>query len=981
MANKINVVLGLDVSQFTTGLNVAAKRMEQTSAKLISAGTTLSSAFTLPFAAITAGAIKVSADFEQAMSEVKAVSANVSDESFAQITEAAKELGRTTSKSATEAAQGLKFLALAGFTTEQQLAAIEPVLRLSEAGGIDLARASDLATDAMSALGIQAEKLGGFLDIVANTSTKSNSSIEQLNEAFIAVGGQFKNLNVPLDEANALLGILANRGTKGSEAGNGLSSVLINLTTGAGQAGDAMKELGISAFDTDGNFRGVSVILKDLNAKFSTLTLEQQTAYKAMIGGKTRITELNALLDGMANEFDDLRGSIQNSEGKLNDISKVMQDNLNGQVTRLKSALEGLGIQMGEVLLPVVKSVADSLQGLLDRLSETSPETTRFALIIGGIAAAIGPVLIAIGALTKVAAVLTVGLATATKAAIALKGALTSTAGIVGLVVAAIAAIAVEQIRYAKSIDGTLQARKRLEEVEKTALKNTVKQKTEVALLVEKLKDEKTTLDQRAKIISQLNDISPEYFGGLKESETLYTDATKAADLFNAALIRTARIQAAKEQLVELEKQLLDVGEAAKPTFFQGAIAGVKAFGNVAVFAGNLAKQTLDNVKDVTASLEAQRDALLKVIGAEEQRAEAAKTPTFAAPALPDTPAGKAIITEIIDPLAVEKAKFVLESLGKASQIIAEKTKAEFNAAFRGLADVAAEPISPIERTAEAIKKYEEELRIAEVTARVFGQTTGDLLKEKLNVAEAALKSAIKNFPENSALIEKLTEDFEKLKEAIAGLGGDDPVAGPGDKIKAFIKDLEEKYGPAVQSFDALLQQSFANRSAAIEDYYAKERQRIEGSVASEEQKARAIGQLDEEVNRRKKKLARDQALRDKAKAIYAAIINTASAIAEVLPNLPLAATIGAFGAAQVALIASQKLPAFARGGMVTGEQLAIVGDNPSGKEAIIPFERMGEFLDMAGGGGTRVTGLFEVRGQDLILVLDRATQSKNRIR
>jgi TP901 family phage tail tape measure protein len=333
------------------------------------------------------GAVNAAADFEQQMSKVQAVS-GAAGEDLERLANKAKELGATTSKSATEAAQGLQFLALAGFSTEEQLVALEPVLRLSEAGAIDLGRASDLATDALSALGLGANELEGFLDIVTNTSTKSNTSIEQLTEAFISVGGQFKNLGIPLEDANALLGVLANRGEKGSEAATGLNAVLVNLTTGAGQAGKAMKELGLEVFDSEGNFRGVEDILGELNGKLAGLTQEQQATYKAMIGGKQNITTLNNLLSGMGEEFTELRDAISDSDGALNKVAKTMQDNLRGRITELKSATEGLLIAIGERLLPIVEKMVAGLVifiGVIRSIPEfiRENEVAIKALVIG----------------------------------------------------------------------------------------------------------------------------------------------------------------------------------------------------------------------------------------------------------------------------------------------------------------------------------------------------------------------------------------------------------------------------------------------------------------------------------------------------------------------------------------------------------------------------------------------------------------------
>lgn len=243
-----------------------------------------------------------------------------------------------------------------------------------------------------------------------------------------------------------------------------------------------------------------------------------------------------------------------------------------------------------------------------------------------------------------------------------------------------------------------------------------------------------------------------------------------------------------------------------------------------------------------------------------------------------------------------------------------------------------------------------------------------------LGVSSASVQAA-------AEVREKLGGAFEFVKKLAISTGIE--LKNTFERVGEKIGDFFEKNKAVFQGIDAIILQSFKNREASINSFYETEKERIENSSMSEENKARAIEALNENVDKKKRKLQRDQAIREKALGIIGAIVNTAKAVTEALPNIPLAGIVAGLGAVQVALIASQKIPALARGGITTGETLAVVGDNPSGKEAIIPFERMGEFLRMAGGGAQRVdvTGVFEVRGQDLVLVLDRANSQLNRVR
>ncbi|WP_095890131.1 phage tail tape measure protein, partial [Clostridioides difficile] len=244
--------------------------------------------------------------------------------------------------------------------------------------------------------------LSEYLDKVANASTKSNTSIQQLMEAFNVAGGTFSNLKVPLSEATAIMGILANRGVKGTDAGHALNSIMVNLTTGAGQAGKAMKKLGVSAFDNQGKFKGMSNVLKEVANKTKDMTDKQKNYYLAAIGGKTQLKTLQKLLDGVGNEYDSLKKKIDNSKGALKTMSDVMKDNTKGGLATLKSALEETGITIYYQLKPAIASVVDNLTKMtvwFNNLSEPIKRViTNVMLSVG----AFGVLLLTIGAVSLI---------------------------------------------------------------------------------------------------------------------------------------------------------------------------------------------------------------------------------------------------------------------------------------------------------------------------------------------------------------------------------------------------------------------------------------------------------------------------------------------------------------------------------------------------------------------------------------------------
>lgn len=366
------------------------------------AGKGLTAGFTAPLSIGIGASLKVGMDFESQMSSVEATLGDkASIKNMELLEEKAREMGATTSKSATESAQAMEYMALAGWDTTQIIGGIEPILRLSEASKADLATTSDLVTDSMSALGLQVNDLNGFLDKVSKTSTSANTSSLQLMESFIITGGKVKSLGGDLSETSAILGTMANRGLKGAEAGRGLSAIITNLTSPSGQAKEALDALNFSAFDSAGSFIGLEATFKKLQSSLQGMTQEQKVTYMSMIAGKEHGKTLDAILEGLSNEYTDLKNSIVNSDGSLKKMAETMQNNTAGSITSLKSKLESVGISVSKVLLPHINSGIDVVGKLVDKFSSLSPETQSSIVKFGLFAAIMPPLIIGGGALVS----------------------------------------------------------------------------------------------------------------------------------------------------------------------------------------------------------------------------------------------------------------------------------------------------------------------------------------------------------------------------------------------------------------------------------------------------------------------------------------------------------------------------------------------------------------------------------------------------
>ena len=362
------------------------------------AGSALKGAATAVAAATTAvgglaaASVKVGSNFESSMSQVAApmglTTADIANgsEEFELLAQAAKDAGATTAFSASQASEALNYLALAGYDAQTAADALPAVLNLAAAGSMDLAYASDLATDAMAALGIEAsnENLTRFGDEMAKAASKANTSVAQLGEAILTVGGTAKSLAGGTTELNAALGVLANRGIKGSEGGTALRNVILALSAPTDKAAASMKSLGLEVYDASGNMRPLNEIFKDLNASMENMSEGEKTQVLNEIFNKVDLKSAQALLDGCGDEFDNLADAIANSGGAMQDMADTQLDNLKGDLTILQSGLEGLGIAAYEGMQGPLREAVQLATSMVGDISAAFNE--------GGLTAAVGAV-------------------------------------------------------------------------------------------------------------------------------------------------------------------------------------------------------------------------------------------------------------------------------------------------------------------------------------------------------------------------------------------------------------------------------------------------------------------------------------------------------------------------------------------------------------------------------------------------------------
>ena len=393
----------------------AVVKIAQAGEKVKKTGQTMTNAgkkmlpVTAGITAVGTAAVKTAADFESSMSQVQATMGISSDamsnvnnqtvNTMDALSDLAKEMGSKTAFSASECAEALNYLALAGYDTQQMTDALPTVLNLAAAGGLDLASASDMVTDAMSALGMETSQADTMVDQMAKTASSTNTSVAQLGEGMLTIGATAKTMKSGTAELSTALGILANNGIKGAEGGTHLRNVILALQNPTDKAKECMKALGIQVYDSEGNMRSMNDILGDMNTSMEGMTSEEKANIIAKIFNKTDIAAVNTLLDNTGSSWDSLQTSITDSAGAAQKMADTQLDNMNGQLTILKSAVESLAISLGELLLPCVKTIIEWVQSFVNWLNSLDEGTKKTIVTIGLVLAAVGPVLIIVGKL------------------------------------------------------------------------------------------------------------------------------------------------------------------------------------------------------------------------------------------------------------------------------------------------------------------------------------------------------------------------------------------------------------------------------------------------------------------------------------------------------------------------------------------------------------------------------------------------------
>ena len=380
-------------------VGIAAAKMAAVGSKVSAVGQKMRG-LTMATGLLGGAAVAVTAEFDSSMSKVQAVSGATGNE-FDALRKKAREMGAKTKFSASEAAEAMNYMAMAGWKTKDMLSGVDGIMDLAAASGEDLATTSDIVTDALTAMGYSAADSGRLADVMAAASSNANTNVAMMGETFKYAASVAGSMGYSMEDLALATGLMANAGIKASQAGTSIRSTISRMAAPTKQVSDAMDQIGISIENADGTTRPFRDVMVDLRKKMKGLSDTEKTQVASAIAGKNAMSGFLAIINASDKDFDQLAKAIDESDGAALDMAGTMQQNLGGQVTILKSQLQELAISVGDTLVPMAKRAVAAAQELTDWFNGLSASSKDLVVKIALILGAAGPLLIAVGGITK----------------------------------------------------------------------------------------------------------------------------------------------------------------------------------------------------------------------------------------------------------------------------------------------------------------------------------------------------------------------------------------------------------------------------------------------------------------------------------------------------------------------------------------------------------------------------------------------------
>ena len=370
--------------------------LKQVGSKISSVGKVLTAGLTLPIAGAGVASIKTAGDFEASMNKVSAIS-GATGKDLESLENLAKDMGATTKFSASESAEALSYMGMAGWKTQDMISGLPGILNLASASNTDLALTSDIVTDGLTSMGLTAKDTDKFVDIMSATCSNANTNVELMGETLKYVGPVAGSLGIEMDDLSVAIGLMGNAGIKGSNAGTALRAGLANLVKPTKEMANAMKKYGVELVTNKDGSVDLMGTMTNLRTVLGELDQTTQAQALSAIFGKEAMSGWASIVNASEGDFNKLSSAIANSEGTAKSMSDTMQQGMNGALTQMKSALEGVAITIGERLTPFMEKLADGVSKVCEWFQNLSPTTQTFIMIVAGLLAVLGPLLVLIG--------------------------------------------------------------------------------------------------------------------------------------------------------------------------------------------------------------------------------------------------------------------------------------------------------------------------------------------------------------------------------------------------------------------------------------------------------------------------------------------------------------------------------------------------------------------------------------------------------
>ena len=412
-AGTIMAYLDMDTSGFTSAFDTASAQLSgftsggiegalgSIGAAATTAGAALTLGVTTPLVGMATAAVNTGMEFDSQMSRVQAIS-GATEEEFGRLRESAIQMGADSVFGATDAAQALEYMAMAGWKTDQMIQGLPGIMNLAAASGESLGSVSDIVTDALTAFGLTAADSAHFADVLAAASSNSNTNVGMMGETFKYVAPLAGSLGFTVEDTAVAIGLMANSGIKAGQAGTALRAALSSMANPSKTAATAMDAIGLSFTKANGEMKSLDELMGDMRTTFGALTEAEQVQNAAAIFGQEAMSGMLAIINASEEDYNKLTKAIDGSSGATERMSAQMLDNLAGDMEGFSGAIESVSLSLSDFLTPMIRDAVQFATGLVDKFNGLDTATKNNIFSIGGMAAAAGPLLAAGGKILTV---------------------------------------------------------------------------------------------------------------------------------------------------------------------------------------------------------------------------------------------------------------------------------------------------------------------------------------------------------------------------------------------------------------------------------------------------------------------------------------------------------------------------------------------------------------------------------------------------